>query len=120
MIRELTSLQSPLSDLMAERAQTCPIVGSHLNLIVSPDDEVLQQQVGHIMAGNVLDLVVHRQPSETVPEIQMHPIWMLDLRVRVLAVMLYCTSCLSHYLQYTMLFARGRQSTSKQAIKKHW
>lgn len=74
MIRELTSLQSPLSDLMAERAQTCPIVGSHLNLIVSPDDEVLQQQVGHIMAGNVLDLVVHRQPSETVPEIQMHPI----------------------------------------------
>lgn len=63
----LTSLQSPLSDFMAENAQTCPIVGSHLNFIVSPDDEVLQQQIGHIWAGNVLDLVVHRQPSETVP-----------------------------------------------------
>lgn len=67
MIWVLTSLQSPLSDFMAENAQTCPIVGSHLNLIVSPDDEVLQQQVGHIWAGNVLDLVVHGQPSETVP-----------------------------------------------------
>lgn len=62
----LTSLQSPLSDFMAENAQTCPIVGSHLYLIVSPDDEVLQQQVSYIWAGNVLDLVVNRQPSETV------------------------------------------------------
>lgn len=36
----LTSLQGPLSNLMAESAQTCPIVGSHLNLIIGPDDEV--------------------------------------------------------------------------------
>lgn len=65
----LTSLQGPLSNLMAESAQTCPIVGSHLNLIIGPDDEVFQQQCGHIWAGNVLDLVVHRQPSETIPVI---------------------------------------------------
>ncbi|TNN35607.1 hypothetical protein EYF80_054228 [Liparis tanakae] len=56
---------SPLSDFMAEGAQTRPVVGRHLNLIVSPDDEVLQQQVGHIGTGDVLHLVVHRQPSQT-------------------------------------------------------
>lgn len=66
--RALTSLQGPLGDFMAESAQTCPVIGGHLDLIVSPDDEVLQQQVGHIRAGNVLNLVVHRQPGQTVPE----------------------------------------------------
>lgn len=53
---------------MAESAQPRPVVRSHLNLIVGPDDEVLQEQVGHIWTGDVLDLVVHRQPGQTVTE----------------------------------------------------
>lgn len=52
---------------MAERAQARPIVGSHLDLVVGPDDEVLQEQVGHIWTGDVLELVVHWQSSQTVP-----------------------------------------------------
>ena len=67
-IRALTSLQSPLGDFVAESAQTRPVVGGHLDLIVGPDDEVLQQQVGHFWTGDVLHLVVDRQPSQTVPE----------------------------------------------------
>lgn len=69
----LTSLESPLSDFMAENPQACPIVGRHLNLIVSPDDEVFQEQGGHIWAGDVLDLVIHRQPGEAVSK--RHDIW---------------------------------------------
>lgn len=67
-VRALTSLQSPLGDFVAESSQTRPVVGSHLDLVVGPDDEVLQQQVGHIWAGDVLDLVVDRQPGQTIPE----------------------------------------------------
>lgn len=71
----LTSLQSPLSDFVAESTQTRPVVRRHLNFIVSPDDEVLQQQVGHIWTGNVLDLVVHWQPSQTVSRTRIYSIW---------------------------------------------
>lgn len=41
-IRVLTSLQSPFCDFVAESAQTRPIVSRHFDLIVSPDDKVLQ------------------------------------------------------------------------------
>lgn len=57
---------------MAESTQPRSIVCSHLNLIVGPDDEVLQEQVGHIWTGNVLDLVVHRQPGQAVTETHVH------------------------------------------------
>lgn len=63
----LTSLQRPLGDFVAKRTQTRPVVSSHLDLIVGPDDEVLQEQVRHFWTGDVLELVVHRQPSQTVP-----------------------------------------------------
>lgn len=63
----LTSLQRPLRHLVAKRAQTGPVVSSHLDLIVGPDDEVLQEQVGHVWTGDVLELVVHRQPAQSVP-----------------------------------------------------
>lgn len=64
----LTSLQSPFCDFMAVGAPARSVIGRHLDLIVGPDDEVLQQQVGHIWTGDVLDLVVDRQPGQTVPE----------------------------------------------------
>lgn len=63
----LTSLQGPLGDFVAKRAQTGPVESGHLDLIVGPDDEVLQKQVGHVWTGDVLELVVHRQPGQTVP-----------------------------------------------------
>lgn len=65
--RTLTSLQRPLGDFVAKRAQTRPVVSGHLDLIVGPDDEVLQKQVSHVWTGDVLELVVHWQPSQTVP-----------------------------------------------------
>lgn len=63
----LTSLQRPLGDFVAKRAQTRPVVSGHLDLIVGPDDELLQKQVSHVWTGDVLELVVHRQPGQTVP-----------------------------------------------------
>lgn len=62
----LTSLESPLGDFMAENPKSRPVVSRHLNFIVCPDDEVLQEQRGHIWTGDVLDLVIHRQPGEAV------------------------------------------------------
>lgn len=65
--RVLTSLQRPLRHLVAKGPQAGPVVGSHLDLVVGPDDQVLQEQVGHVRAGDVLELVVHRQPGQAVP-----------------------------------------------------
>ena len=52
---------------MAEGAQPGAIVGRHLDLVVGPDDEFLQQQVGHVGGGDVHDLVVTGQTREPVP-----------------------------------------------------
>lgn len=55
-----TSLQRPLSDFAAVDAQPGTVVGSHLDLIISPNDEVLQQQVVNISIRDVLKLVPNR------------------------------------------------------------
>lgn len=101
--RTLTSLQRPLGDFVAKRAQTRPVVSGHLDLIVGPDDEVLQKQVSHVWTGDVLELVVHRQPSQTVPN--KPDINQVIFTGRVASVRLQC--CRPP--------ARGRQSTSKAA-----
>lgn len=66
-----TSLQRPLCHLHAVHPQASAVVRCHLDLIVGPDDEVLQEQVVDISIGNVLELVAHGQPSQAVPGDQM-------------------------------------------------
>ena len=63
-----TSLQRPLGDLAAVDAQPGAVVGGHLDLVVGPDDEVLEQQVVDIGIRDVLILVPDRQPGQAVPE----------------------------------------------------
>lgn len=63
----LTSLQSVLSDGTAVNTQAGSSVGSHLDLVLSPDDEVFQQTVVSLWAADVLLLVVPWQPCQTVP-----------------------------------------------------
>lgn len=55
-----TSLQGPLGDFAAVDAQPGAVVGSHLDLIIGPDDEVLQQQVVDVSIRDVLKLVPNR------------------------------------------------------------
>lgn len=62
-----TSLQRPLSHLHAVHPQAGAVVCRHLNLVVGPDDEVLQQQVVDLGVGDVLELVAHGQPGQAVP-----------------------------------------------------
>lgn len=62
-----TSLQRPLCHLHAVHPQASAVVRRHLNLIVGPDDEVLQEQVVDISIGDVLELVAHGQPGQAVP-----------------------------------------------------
>lgn len=64
-----TSLQSVLSDRAAVDAQTGSGVGSHLDLVLSPDDQVFQQTVVGLRAADVLLLVVPWQPGQTVPAV---------------------------------------------------
>lgn len=64
-----TSLQSVLGDRAAVDAQTGSGVGSHLDLVLSPDDQVFQQTVVGLRAADVLFLVVPRQPGQTVPAV---------------------------------------------------
>ena len=63
-----TSLQCPLGDFAAVDTQSGAVVGGHLDLVVGPDDEVLQQQVVDISICDVLKLVPDRQPGQAVPE----------------------------------------------------
>lgn len=55
-----TSLQRPLGDFAAVDTQPGAVVGSHLDLIIGPNDEVLQQQVVDVSIGDVLKLVPNR------------------------------------------------------------
>lgn len=64
-----TSLQSVLCDRAAVDAQAGSGVGSHLDLVLSPDDQVFQQTVVGLRAADVLLLVVPRQPGQTVPAV---------------------------------------------------
>ncbi len=63
----LTSLQSVLCDRAAVDAQTSSSVGSHLDLVLCPDDQIFQQTVVGLWAAYVLLLVVPWQPCQTVP-----------------------------------------------------
>ena len=63
-----TSLQRPLGDFTAVDPQPSAVVSSHLDLVVGPNDEILQQQVVHISIRDVLKLVPHGQPGQAVPE----------------------------------------------------
>lgn len=65
--RNLTSLQRVLSDGLTEDAQACPGICSHLNLILGPDDELCDQTVVDLRAGDVLLLVLSREPRKPVP-----------------------------------------------------
>lgn len=62
-----TSLQGPLCHLHAVDPQAGAVVGGHLDLIVGPDDEVLQEEVVDLGVGDVLELVPHGQPGQAVP-----------------------------------------------------
>lgn len=55
-----TSLKRPLGDFAAVDAQPGAVVGCHLDLIIGPNDEVLQQQVVDVSIRDVLKLVPHR------------------------------------------------------------
>lgn len=63
----LTSLQSVLGDRAAVNTQADSCEGSHLDLVLSPDDEVFQQTVVSLWAADILLLVVPWQPCQTVP-----------------------------------------------------
>lgn len=63
----LTSLQSVFSDRTAVAAQASSSEGSHLDLVLSPDDQIFQQAVVGLWAADVLLLVVPWQTCQTVP-----------------------------------------------------
>lgn len=54
---------------MAVNTQSSSIIGRHLNFIISPDDEILQQQVGDIRVRDIFILDIHRQTGQAIPEI---------------------------------------------------
>lgn len=56
----LTSLQSVLCDRAAVDAKAGSGVGSHLDLVLGPDDQIFQQTVVGLGAADVLLLVVPR------------------------------------------------------------
>ena len=58
----LTSLQSPFSDFVAVGSPARSVIGRHLDLIVGPDDEVLQEQAALVRVGDVFHLAVNRKP----------------------------------------------------------
>lgn len=47
---------------MAVGAPARSVIGRHLDLIVGPDDEVLQEQTALIGAGDVFHLTINREP----------------------------------------------------------
>lgn len=58
----LTSLQGPFGDLVAVGAPARSVVGRHLDLVIGPDDEVLQQQAGLVWVGDVFHLAIDWKP----------------------------------------------------------
>lgn len=64
----LTSLQCVLSDRLAVHPQTGSSVGSHLDLILRPDDEVSNQTVINLCTGDVLQLKLTRQTRQSISE----------------------------------------------------
>lgn len=63
----LTSLQSVFCDRATVDAQASSGVGSHLDLVLRPDDQLFQQTVVGLWAADVLLLIVPGQTCQTVP-----------------------------------------------------
>lgn len=63
----LTSLQGVFSDRAAVDTQASSSVGSHLDLVLSPDDQIFQETVVGLWAADIFLLVVSWQPCQTVP-----------------------------------------------------
>lgn len=63
----LTSLQSVFCDRATVHAQAGSSVGSHLDLVLGPDDQLFQQTVVGLWAADVLLLIVPWQAGQTVP-----------------------------------------------------
>lgn len=76
-----TSLQSVLSDRAAVDSEAGSCVRSHLDLVLCPDDQILQQTVVRLWAADVLLLVVPWQPCQTVSTHTETPVNQLDCRV---------------------------------------
>lgn len=53
---------------MGVNTQSSSVICRHLNFIISPDDEILQQQVGEIRVRDIFILDIHRQTGQTIPE----------------------------------------------------
>lgn len=62
----LTSLQGPLGHFGTEHSQAGFIKRGHLDLVIGPDNEVLQEQAAEIRVGQVSILVIHRQAGQAV------------------------------------------------------
>ena len=60
-------MQGVLSHRPAEDAQAGSVVGSHLSLILGPDDELGHQAVADLGAADVSLLVLPGQASQAVP-----------------------------------------------------
>lgn len=58
----LTSLQGPFGDFVAVGAPARAVVGRDLDLVIGPDDEVLQQQAGLVWTGDVFHLAINWKP----------------------------------------------------------
>lgn len=68
----LTSLQSVFCDGATVDTQAGASVGSHLDLVLGPDDQVFQQTVVGLWAADVLLLIVPWQTCQTVPAEHTH------------------------------------------------
>lgn len=58
----LTSLQGPFGDFVAVGAPARSVVGRDLDLVIGPDDEVLQQQTGLVRIRDVFHLAINWKP----------------------------------------------------------
>lgn len=55
-------MQCPFGDFVAIGAPARSIIGCHLDLIVGPDDEFLQEQTGLVRVGDVFHLTINWKP----------------------------------------------------------
>lgn len=58
----LTSLQGPFGDFVAVGAPARSVVSRDLDLVIGPDDELLQQQTGLVRVRDVFHLAINWKP----------------------------------------------------------
>lgn len=66
----LTSLERVLNDRLAEDSEACSRVRCHLDLILCPDDELGDEAVVDIRAGDILLLVLAGEPRQPIPVLE--------------------------------------------------